>query len=205
MIRNRVFRFAIAALAAATVLGVAGCNSGPTPEERVFIDALGKATFTVYPTFVRNTKSTEYYAATADDLAKLIRDEKYGEATVSTEQPAIAGAWRMNEAAMWQTSIASLGDHVKAHPIQTDYAVMAEFLMAPPGHPAVAIHVYIVDREGKRITGVLANDHNSTFDKGPRTTTEECNALLQKLLKDEIAVIKSAVHPNAESKPAAKQ
>jgi len=202
MIRNSILRIGIVTLAATALFGVAGCDSGPTPEECVFIDSLGKATFTVYPTFVRQSKSSEYYAATADDLAKLIRDEKYGEATVSTEQPVIAGGWRMNEAAMWKTSIASLGDHVKAHPIQTDYAVMGEFLMGPPGKQAVAIHVYIVDREGKKVTGVLANDHNATFDKGPRSTTDECNTLLLKLLKDDIANIKAAVHPDAASQSA---
>ena len=66
---------------------------------------------------------------------------------------------------------------MKAHPIETRYALMAECLIGRGGAPG-GIHGYIVDAEGRFAAGILLNSHWELFARADPRTVEDCTRVI---------------------------
>ncbi|MFN0136908.1 MAG: hypothetical protein ACKVS9_12420 [Phycisphaerae bacterium] len=155
-------------------LSAGGCDYKMNDHERGFIRALGTATITVYPAYLRLGAEGEHHGGSAERLAKFLIDDKLATATVSAEQPPLAAKWQMNQSKMFLESLASFQTYIREHPVNTDYAIMAEYLKGGRTGNAGGVHVYIVDKEGREALAFLSNDHFAEFSSRPSVTPEEC-------------------------------
>ena len=144
----------------------------------------GEASFTVFPTLVRRGKKT-YDAASAEKIGGFLDGGRLGHSTLSAETVDVSGEWHANEARIFRESAASLGEHVKTHPIRTRYALMAECLVGRGGAP-IGIHGYIVDAEGRLAGGFLLNSHHELFARAEPRTVEDCTRVVTEALPGEL-------------------
>ena len=175
----------------ALILGVplligGGCATRTVDEDR-FAKDLGATSITVFPTFVRIGRSGRFDAESAARIAALWTDRKWATTTLDLAEPPLLGEWHMNQAAMWSQSLQAFGDYVRTHPIQTEYACMAEFLKGDERGPAGGIHFYVVTRDGKRAWGLLLNSHHKTFANARPATPPDCTNVLLNVMAHELA------------------
>lgn len=163
-----------------TLLMGGSCKGAADPAaEKVFMSKLGHTSVTVFPTGVRESKDFRYNAAAADALADFLTEQKLATVTRSDHDVPITSKWGINEAKMFKGSAKDLADYVKAHPISTDYAMMAEYLMGGNGK-AVGVHVYVVTKDGVIAYGSLWNSHQKAFSSVDPKTVEDCTKVLLK-------------------------
>jgi hypothetical protein len=167
---------------AAGVLSLRGCADAADPAARkAYLGALGTTSITVYPTYIRR-RTGDYDEAAAERLAAFLRAENLAEVTVTDERVPITGSWRRNQAGMLQESAEAFAAHVRANPIDTDYALLAEYLFL---HDAAGgIHCYVLDAEGTLAYAVLLNDHWKPFKKVMPRTVDECSDVLIDVFRD---------------------
>lgn len=164
------------ALTAALLMG--GCSGIVKPEdEAAFRKALGSTRITVYPTYVRIGEGGSYDAASARALADWFNAQHLANATVSSEEVALRGEWRMNQARMFRASIEAFAEYVREHPPATEYAVMAEFLMGAEDRVG-GVHCYVVAADGTPVFGFLQNSHHKTFQSVNPRSKDDCQKVL---------------------------
>jgi hypothetical protein len=155
---------------------LAGCGSIVQKEDgERFRQSLGKTTVTVYPSIVRSTRSTVAESWDEDgarQIAAYIEKRGWARVAVATDHLQITGHPGHNQAKMFRTSMTSFGQWVNAHPTETEYACVAEYLMM--GERGVGgVHVYFVRKDGAPAFGSLANSHWEEFKEVKPRTVED--------------------------------
>jgi len=176
---------AFGGLCAVVALVHGGCG-GIVDEaaEKQFKQDLGTTSITVFPAAVRRDK-VSYDPNAARQLGDFLKERKLADATVSDADVPLTGPWHANEAKMWRESAAALAAYVKDHPIQTQYAVLPEYLFLGGKGTVGGVHVYVVDKDGRVAAGALLNSHHRPFADAKPKTVEDCTALLIKVIGDE--------------------
>ncbi len=162
----------------------AGCGGIANQEgNRLFMQRLGRTSVTVFPAAVRRgaTMSHDRHAATT--IGAALSDASIAEVTVSDERVSIKGPWRMNQAKMLRESAADFAAHVREHPIETDYALLSEYLIGGGG--VGGVHCYILDADGTVVWAGLWNSHHEAFTEANLRTPDDCAAMLAKVLRSE--------------------
>lgn len=188
--RSRTRLCTLAAAGAAVAIGLAGCRHTPSEAEKKFIARIGDLSITVYPAFVRVGKSASYDPQAAVDIADFLKADKLAGARVSEEQPPITGPWHMNQLRMYRESQAEFAAWVKAHPPETEYAMMAEYLKGKPDGDAGGVHGYLIDRDGVEVHIVLLNSHHEVFSKAAPKSTAECTEVLIAALRQDMEALR---------------
>ena len=92
------------------------------------------------------------------------------------------GQWNV-----FQTSMSLFADHLKAHPINTEYALVVECLVTPRrsgGEAVGGIQCYVLDSSGSNAFSFLLNSHHELFTdaqlKIGNVTTESRDELVKK-------------------------
>jgi hypothetical protein len=175
-----------------TLWASAGCG-GIVDEQanKTFIERLGHTSVTVYPAFVRIAKESEYEPGVTDAIAAFFTDQGWATVEVSEDQVPITGGWRMNQARMLRESAEDFAKYVVEHGIQTDYALLPEYLTGGAGHVG-GIHCYILDTEGTVAYATLLNSHHRPFQEAQPQTVADCTAVLIVILHDDLKVEESA-------------
>ena len=148
------------------------------------MESLGNTSFTVFPAFVRG-EETSYDGDAARAIGEFLVGDGLAEAAVSEEEVTITGSWGRNQAKMLEESAADFATYVKEHPLETDYALLAEYLIGGRGNP-IGIHCYIVDAAGRIAWARLWNSHHDPFSQAILNTPEDCTALLIQELPGEL-------------------
>jgi hypothetical protein len=165
------------------VLAVQGCHGVVDPAaERAFRAGVGESTITVYPTFVRDGQDHRYDAAAAQRIANML-ERRGAQVQRSEAEVPITGGWHMNEARMFRESTEALASFVRKNSIQTEYALLAEYIIGGR-HVPVGIHCYAVDAEGTPALGVLLNSHFTEFSSVNPQTVNDCTDILLGVLED---------------------
>ena len=107
-----------------------------------FFASLGNTSITVYPAYVKrhaidasgkplgyDSDDSGYDLVETERLAKFVRCESLAEVTVSSEEVPLDRKWQRTQVGLFQASARAFGEHVAAHPINTEYAMMAEYLI----------------------------------------------------------------------------
>jgi uncharacterized protein YceK len=155
---------------------LAGCGSIVQKEDGArFRQSLGKTTVTVYPSVVRTTRSAAAESWNEDgarQIAAYIEKRGWAHTAVATDHLEITGQPGVNQAKMFRSSMTSFGEWVKAHPPETEYACVAEYLMM--GERGVGgVHVYCARKDGTPAFASLANSHWEEFKEvKPRTVDD---------------------------------
>lgn len=193
VIRSRPLWLGVLALVGGAFCMGGGCYHQSADEKKFFAD-IGKISITVYPAYLRGPKSSSYDKAAAEKIAAWLNEHKIADARVADEQVPITGGWSYDESRMWRESRDALGAFAKAHPLETGYAMMPEFLGITDGaHEVVAVHCYTVTREGAYAYGVGLNSHNDIFQSIKPKTVDDCvRAILAQMQQELIDEHKAA-------------
>lgn len=168
------------------VLVPGGCLGVVDPAaEKTLLACLGETSVTVYPAFVRDGQEHRYDAVSAARIAGLLTDRGLADVTLSEAEIPITGGWHMDQSRMFRESTEALGGFVREHPIETDYALLAEHIIGGRGVP-VGIHCYVVDAEGTPALGVLLNSHWTEFSSANPQTVDDCTDVLLGVLEDRL-------------------
>jgi hypothetical protein len=174
------------ALGSTLVLLIGGCGGIIDEQaERTLMDTLGDTSIAVFPAFVRDGQQARYNADAARQIGQFLTGEKLAAATVSQAQVPITSQWGMNQAKMLRASAADFTAYVQAHPIQTDYALLPEYLIGGQG-VVVGVHCYVVDEGGKVAFAVLLNSHHQTFADAQPKNVEDCTEVLIQVLRERL-------------------
>ncbi len=170
------------------VVLLAGCGRIVKKEvEAEFRSALGKTSVTVYPVVVRSTGSAAgviWDEQAAKDLAGWIEKQGLARVVIASDQLNIAAKPGMNQAKMFRSGMTSFGEWVKAHPPNTDYGLVAEYLVWGKGAVG-GVHVYVVRNDGEYAYGTLLNSHWKEFKEVKPTSVQDATRVaIRKLNRD---------------------
>lgn len=170
----------------------------PSESEQRAMDARAKAlaiagtsaSLTVMP--VRSGGAL--HAADASIIAARVAELKLATATAAQTGPTLQVSPSINEQkVLWQMA-RGLAAEVRAHPIDTDYALYAEYLSGTDatGKPFVgAVHFAVVNRAGELVLVDFQNDHSQAFAKAKPASREECDALVVQRLQERLTAVRS--------------
>ncbi|MGD2107888.1 MAG: hypothetical protein PVI86_00720 [Phycisphaerae bacterium] len=173
-------------LATATLVALltSGC-AGPVNQEanKIFMNSLGNTSVTVFPAFVRQSQTGEYDADAADKIGAFLTDEGVAQASIADAQVPIPGSWRHNQAAMLKESADAFAAYLADHPVETDYALLPEYLLGPSA--VGGIHCYVVDARNRLAFAILLNSHWDLFiEMDPKTVDDCTDVLIEALRRD---------------------
>jgi len=172
----------LAALTAIPV-GCAGPEDGAANE--AFEAAIGATTITVYPAFVRRNETNSHDTGAAERISAFLQTERLASATVTDERVPIDGPWRVNQLRMLRNSAATFADYVVDHPIETDYALLPEYLGGSSAFGGV--DGYVVTADGRVAYVVLQNSHWPIYQDVNPKTVDDCTKILTRCLLDDLA------------------
>ena len=179
--------FCLGALCGALALAVGGCRGGIIDDkaEARLRAAIGNTTITVFPAFVRDGEQNRYEATAAKTIADFLTEADLATATVSTAEVPITSKWGMNQAKMFRGSATNFREYVGRHPLETDYALLPEYLIL--GRGAVGgVHVYLVDAEGTVAYASLFNSHHEEFNDVAPKTVDDCTTIVINALRADL-------------------
>jgi len=176
-------------------LGLTGCGVTDEQAQKVLEGRLGHTSVTVFPTAIRaigREQPVTYNTAAAAKAGQFIEEQKLATVTLAGSEVPLTGGWGNNQAKMFSTSATEFGAYVKAHPIGTEYAFMAEYLIS--GNWVGGVHYYIVDANGVVAMGHLSNSDWPVFKRINPQSLEDCDRLLIAMIEEALAKLKESGH-----------
>jgi hypothetical protein len=176
---------AIVALAATAGIPLlaSGCSAIDKQAAVALQRAIGHTSVTVFPAFVRDGGRKRYDPPSAMRIGEFLQRAGLATPTVSQVEVPISSQWHMNQARMFKDSAADLGAHVVNQPIDTEYALLPEYLIGRG--EVVGVHVYLVDAQGRLAYGALLNSHHPEFRQPPLKSPDDCTSLVIRVLESE--------------------
>ncbi|MCK6446813.1 MAG: hypothetical protein L6Q99_10510 [Planctomycetes bacterium] len=165
-------------LAGLVVLATASCagpNVDRAAQER-FLAELGRTTVTVFPAHVNRAGGEEFDERAAARIAALANERGWFDARTSSSHVSLPTAWYMNEAKMLGDSAAAFADFVREHPVETRYALIADYLLGT--HGVGGVHVVVVDGEGRVVDVSLWNSHWDAFREVQPKDVDGCTEVV---------------------------
>ncbi|UCE60402.1 MAG: hypothetical protein JSU63_01375 [Phycisphaerales bacterium] len=163
-----------------------GCASIADPQANaVFREALGHTTITIFPTYVRD-EEPYYHAESAQAIGDFFVEQNVADVTLSHAEVPITSEWGMNQAKMLKDSAADFTRHLQGNPIETEYGLLAEYLIGGRGVP-VGVHAYIMTAAGTCADVALLNSHWEAFTAVDPQTVDDCTTVLLNALREELA------------------
>jgi hypothetical protein len=182
---NRFSKLTMLALSTAVFAGMGvTCKSPVDPRaEKDFRGRLGHTTITVYPTVLRGP-ALRFDDASQGRLAVWFTDAELATMTQSTTQIQVPDKAGSNQSWLWRASAAAFAEHVRKHPPQSDYAMMAEYLLDRDDAP-IGIHLYVATAKGVLAYGVGLNSHHKVFnERKPKSVDDATTVLIEHLRGD---------------------
>jgi hypothetical protein len=176
---NRCSLPAAMAIACIPMTLITACSSGFVADKdfRAFKSALGNTSVTVFPAIVRIGEDIQYDQLSASEIAKFIESEKLGTAKVAKDEIEMKRGWHGSQTKMLRESAESFSDYITAHPIETKYAVLAEYLGTKKEFGGIQCNV--VSRDGKPAFALVLNSHHEVFSRiGPKSTSDCAKVLV---------------------------
>ncbi len=173
-------------------LTMGGCDGiVDEPAEAQLHESLGNTSVTVFPAFVRDGEEKRYDADAADAAGAFLTQAQLATVTISQAEVPISSQWGANQAKMFRGSAADFSAYVRQNPIQTDYALLPEYLIGGAGRP-VGVHLYLVNSEGAVAYALLLNSHHREFSDVDPQTTEDCTTILINQLRADLTQVGTA-------------
>jgi hypothetical protein len=177
-------------------LSVVGCQSAVDRQAAELFEAkLGNTSITVFATYVRDGETPTYDPASAGEIGDLLANDGVATVTQDASEVPITSEWGMNEARMFQESLANFTAYLGEHPLTTEYGLLAEYLIGGQGVP-VGVHIYVVDGEGRCAYGTGVNSHHDAFNSVNPQNVADCTTIALNVLNDDL-VAKLAAKPAA--------
>lgn len=156
--------------------------SRESPEEKAFRQALGSTSLTVFPTIVRfGSRATLHDTESTIRIAAFFSHRRLADVKTSHNHVEFPIKPGRNQARMWRESLAHFQEYLKAQPVPTKYAAVAEYLIF--GEDTVGgVHMYLVQADGPLAWGTLLNSHWKEYRQvKPRGVDGATEVLLRRL------------------------
>ena len=166
-------------------LAAAGCCLCPLDHgaNHQFMQRIGGTSITVFPACVREGDGQSYNNAAAGRIAKFLSRADVAGATLSEARVPVTGQWRTPWHKMVRQSAKALGRYVRAHPMDTPYALLPVYWMSGSG-VAKGVRAYVVDARGRLAWAVIetVRPHRRLFDEASPKTVDDCTAVVIEML-----------------------
>ena len=171
---------------ASVTFGVYRPESAPG-YDKLFQNGLGKIKITIFPTIVRSFIWTIYDQSSSKRIGTFFETNNlarvhYSNKKINMNKLTARGQWNL-----FQTSMSLFADHLKVHPVNTEYALVVECLVTPRrsgGEAVGGIQCYVLDSDGSNAFSFLLNSHHELFTdaqlKIGNVTTESRDELVKK-------------------------
>jgi len=134
--------------------------------DKLFQNSLGKIKLTVFPTIVRSFNWTIYDQPSSKRIGTFFETNNlarvhYYNKKIDMNKSTSRGQWNL-----FQTSMSLFADYLKAHPVNTEYALVVECLVTPRrsgGEAVGGIQCYLLDSKGNNVYSFLLNSHHKLF------------------------------------------
>ena len=187
-------RFLLSVITLGLLLITTSCSSlvNEKQTEQFFAD-LGNTSITIYPTYIKRMARDElgkplghdasnsgYEHNETERLAAFLRCECLAQVNVKADEVPLGDKWQKTQYGIFKASSRAFADYIAAHPIDTEYAMMAEY--AIPGDRVWAVHAYVVNAKGELVWILHLNDHFDVFtDINPKIPADATDVLLEYL------------------------
>lgn len=187
-------RYLLSVITLGLLLITTSCSSlvNEKQTEQFFAD-LGNTSITIYPTYIKKMARDElgkplgydasnsgYENKETERLAAFLRCECLAQVKVKADEVSLGGKWQKTQYGIFKASSRAFADYVAAHPIDTEYAMMAEY--AIPNDRVWAVHAHVVNAKGELVWILHLNDHFDVFTEiNPKIPADATDVLLQYL------------------------
>jgi hypothetical protein len=155
-------------------------NSERTAMRNALPDALakfGRSSALVFPVVVNGRPDRQQAAR----LAETLNGRYFRKAEAAASEAAVEIQNVPNEQQrLWQAARA-FREHLRRSPAAADFAVFADYAVAPDGRP-VAVHFVVCDRNGEWVIVDFQNDHWPDFRSMDLKSAADCDRLVAKRL-----------------------
>lgn len=143
--------------------------------------ALKKSKITVYPT--RLGEKTD--AASAQRLAEALTKQLGVQAAPAAQPVEIQIAKSSNEQKLLWDLARAFRNHLRTHPAEGDFALIADDYLSPTGQVG-AVHFVLCTRSGDWVIVDFQNNQWPDFQKINPKSTEDCDRLVEQRLKSQL-------------------
>ena len=154
----------------ATVISAPGYRpSSEGNSEKLFRERLGNIEITVFPTVVRSFGWTKYDELSRESIRTFLEKNNIAKTHYSDQKIDLSESTAKVQWDLFQKSMSLFVNHLKANPIETEYALMVEFLVTPRragGEAIGGIQCYVLDSGGRNVFSFLLNSHHKLFTSG---------------------------------------
>jgi hypothetical protein len=184
----------LVALAIVPESGAAGANKQAPPEQQKRFDAMQakgtQASLTVFPVVMGDST----FKDVADVLALLL--EKAGMTNLETTD----AVFRLPKEAAFDKAAELFGEFVRKNPIETEYALYAEFVGTPPKTGATEIRGIVVDRAGQSVWVDLQTPEDRDFKRIKPSDPMSCCLFLAERVRTQLGIPESARDDSGEGR-----
>ena len=142
---------------------------------RRFYHSLKEKGIAVFPGVVKNDDGTTYHLASRDTIASSFQNRGVSSVHLVDGEVDLGGLEGINSQwALFERSMPLFSDHLKANPIDSGYALVAEYVVEETINVIHVIQCYILDSDGEDAFSFLLNSHHQLFsDARPETEAVE--------------------------------
>ncbi len=186
-----------------SAVGSAAFADGFRPDsglEDAFLDDIGAARITVFPTILRDPYMSRYSPASRDRVVSFLSGNNLASATSADTRLSLGKPEARSQFEMFQAALAGIGSKIADMDLETDYAMVLEVMFPPSSNDRLqvfGIHVYLLTPEGENAFSFLLNSHHESFSRARlrarRGTAEEKEALAMKATPIALAALKQQI------------
>lgn len=157
-----------------------GCKPAQVPLSTILKDS----TVTVFPGVVQTQDGISYDKKTAERIETMLKDFTTVAVSVSSIEIDMEGTApeKGYQYDLFQNSLKRFGETVKKQAVETDYALVTDYLISKTpdsGYATGGVHCYVVNQNGEKQYLLLLNSHHKLFQDANLKTNEQTPEGLQ--------------------------
>jgi hypothetical protein len=167
----------------------------PPSDERAeasFQERLGETSITVFPAVVQTFQGASYDEIPQTMLADFFSTENLATTVDSGEHVDLSTTTARTQHEHFTENIAAFSNYLKANPVTTEYALVAEFLVSPRktgGEAVGGIQCYVLDAKGNNAFSFLINSHHRLFNEADLKTPTDSDDARAHLVRESTQVL----------------
>ncbi len=137
------------------------CPVTESDKYKRFYHSLKEKGIAIFPGVVKDDNGTTYHLPSRDTIASFFQNRGVSSAHLADQKVDLGGLEGINgQWALFERSMSLFSDNLKANPMDSGYALMAEYVVNKTIH---VIQCYILDSHGEDAFSFLLNSHHKLF------------------------------------------
>jgi len=156
-----------------------------------FYHSLKEKGITIFPGVVKNDDGTTYHLASRDTIASFFQNGGVSNVHLAGQEVDLGGVEGIeSQWALFEKSMTLFSDYLKANPIDSGYALIAEYVAEETINVIHVIQCYILDSDGEDAFSFLLNSHHKLFTDA-RLETEAVKSRDESIGKGTDVIVKA--------------